>query len=123
MMTPAMSPSPPMVAPPTGVMPPSSPGGNGNHQVDEGPPDNKLIQPGRTRAATRAYRQAAMTARPPDHAQFNQPPQALPTCDASQLSQPSTYDEAMRSPYLANWSYAMEGEYGGLEEDGTFEDS
>ena len=52
-----------------------------------------------------------------------QPAPALPTCDASLLSEPSTYDEAMRSPYRANWSHAMEGEFGGLEEAGTFADT
>ena len=117
-----MSPAPPMVASPTGVMPSSSPGGNDNPQVDEGPPDNEVLQPGRTRAATRAYRQATATARLPDHTLFNQRTPALPTCDASQLSEPSTYEEAMRSPYRANWSHVMEGEIGGLEEAGTFED-
>ena len=33
----------------------------------------------------------------------------------------TTYDEAMRSPYHASWSYAMEGEVAGLEEAGTFD--
>ena len=112
-----------MVPPQTGVMPPSSPAGINNPQVDEGPPDNELLQPGRTRAATRVYRQATATARPPDHALFNRCTPALPTCDTSQLSEPSTYDEAMRSPYRANWSHAMEGEFGGLEEAETFEDA
>ena len=121
-MTPVMSPAPPMVPPQTGVMPPSSPA-EIDPQVYEGPPDNELLQPGRTRAATRVYRHATATARPPDHALFNQRTPALPTCDVGQLSEPLTYDEAMRSPYRANWSHATEGEFGGLEEAGTFEDA
>ena len=60
-------------------------------------------------------------ARPADHALFNQRPPnqptfALPTCDASQLSEPATYQEAMRSPFHANWSHAMEGKLAGHEE-------
>ena len=94
-----------------------------DRQVDEGSPDNELLQPGRNRAATRAYRQTTATARPPDHALFNQYTPALRTCDASQVSEPSKYDETMRSPFRANWSYAMEGEFGGLEEAGTSEDA
>ena len=112
-----------MVAPPTRVMPPSSPGGNDNPQVDEPPPDNELLQKGRTRAVTRAYRQTATTARPPNLEPFNQPSPALASCDARQLSQPSKYDEAMRSRYYANWSHAMEGGLSGLEEAWTFEDA
>ena len=116
-----------MVPPPPGVMSPSSPAGIDNPQVDEGPPDNELLQPWRTHAATRAYYQATATVRPQDHALFNQRPSkqltpALPTCDASQLSEPTTYDEAMRSPYHTNWSHAMKGEIAGLEEAGTFGD-
>ena len=121
-MTPVMSPVPPMVPPPPGVMPPSSPAGIDNPQVDEGRPDNEILQPGQTRAAPRAYR-ATASARLPDHALFNQRTPALPTCDASQLSKPSTYDEAMHSPYRANWSHAIEGEISGLEEAGTFKDT
>ena len=67
-------------------------------------------------------------ARPADHALFNQRPPnqptfALPTCDASQLSEPATYQEAMRSPFHANWSHAMEGEVAGLEGAGTLGDN
>ena len=54
-MTPVVSPAPPMVLSPPGVMSSSSPAGIENPQVDVGPPDNELLQPGRTRAATRAY--------------------------------------------------------------------
>ena len=109
-------------------MSPSSPAGIENPQVDEGPPDNELLQPGRTRAATRAFHQATATARPQDHALFNQRPSnqptpALPICDTSQLSGPTTYDESMRSPYHANWSHVMEGEISGIEEAGTFGDA
>ena len=122
-MTQLMSPVPPMVPPPLGVILPSSPAGIDDPQVDTPPPDNELLQPGRTRATTRACRQATATARPPDHALLNQCTPAFPTCDASQRSEPLTYDEVVRSPYRANWSHAMEGEFGGLEEAGSFEDA
>ena len=36
--------------------------GTDNHQVDEEPPNNELLQPGRTRARTTAYHQATATA-------------------------------------------------------------
>ena len=91
-VTPEMTPAPPEVPPPRGVMLPSSPPGVENPQAEdaEDPPDNELLQPGRTRARTRAYHQASTTARPADHAVFNQAPPkqpavALSTCDASQL--------------------------------------
>ena len=133
-MTPVMTPAPPMVPPPPGVMSPSSPPDR-NPQVDEGHPANELLQPGRTRARTRAYHQASTSApaadhapHSADHALYNQPPPnepapPLPTFDASELSEPTSYAEAMQSPYSANWSHAMEREVSGLEEAGTFEDA
>ena len=122
-MTPVMSPAPPMVPPPPGVMLPSSSPGTDNPQVDEGHLEKELSQPGRTRGRTRACHQASTAARSADHAIYNQPTPALPTCDASQLSGPAPYHEAMRSPYHANCSHAMEGEIGGLEEAGTSGDA
>ena len=122
-MTPVMSPAPLMVPPPPGVIQPSSPPGTDNPHVDHGPPDNELLQPGRTRARTRAYHQAPTTARSIDHAIYNQPTPVLPTCDASQLSEPATYHEAMRLPYHNNWSHAMKREVAGLEDVGTFGDA
>jgi len=130
-MPPVMTPAPPEMPPTPGVMSPSSPPGAENPQIedDEGPPDNELLQPGRTRARTRAYHQASTgTSQPADHALFNQrppnqPAPALPTCDAGQLSEPATYQEAMLSQYHANWSHAMETEIAGLEGAGTFGDA
>ena len=79
-MTPAMMPAPPEVAPPPEVVSSSSPPGAENPQVedDEGVPDIDLLQPGLTRARTRAYHQAFTTARPADHALFNQRPPNQP---------------------------------------------
>ena len=129
-MPPAITPAPQETPPPPGVMSPSSPPGAGNPQGedDEAPPDNELLQPGWTRARTWAYHQASTTARPTDHALINyrppnQPVPALPTCGAGQPSEPATYQEAMLSPYHANWSHAMEKEFAGLEEAGTFGDA
>ncbi|CAN0098402.1 unnamed protein product [Laminaria digitata] len=129
-MTPVESLTPPMVMSPPEVMSPSSPLGIDNPQVDEGPPDNELLKPGRTRARTKAYHQASTAARsaPADHALFNQrppnqPTPALPTCAAHELPEPTTYREAMQSPYHENLSYAMGREITGLEEAGTFEDA
>ncbi|CAN0469943.1 unnamed protein product, partial [Laminaria digitata] len=64
---PVMTPAPPMVPPPPGVMSPSSPLDR-NLLVDEGHPANELLQPGRTRARTRAYHQASTSAHTADHA-------------------------------------------------------
>ena len=54
-VTPVLATVPPEMTP---VMSPSSPPGTDNPQVDEPPPDNELLQPGRTRARTRVYHQA-----------------------------------------------------------------
>ena len=92
LLTPAMTPAPRMVAPPPGVMSPSSPPGTENPQIDEGPPDNELVQPGRTRARTRAHHKATTGAGPADHALHNQrPPNSplpLPTCHAASFRSP-----------------------------------
>ena len=53
-----------------------------------------------------------------DHALFSQPTPALPTCYASQFSEPTTYQETMHSPYHAIWSHAMEREIAGYEDAG-----
>ena len=87
-----------------------------------GPPGQQYPSTGADTSGNEGV-QATDTARPPDHALFNQHTSALPTCDASQLSEPSTYDEAMRSPYRANWSHAIKREISGLEEAGTLEDT
>ena len=79
-------------------------------------------------ARTRAYHQATATAWRADDAPFNQRPPnhvtpALLNCDASKQSEPTTYQEAMRLPYHAKWSHAMEREVAGLEEAGAFGDT
>ena len=125
-MTPAPSivPLPPGGMPPPSILPPSPPPpGTENLQVDEDPPDNELLQPGRTRWRTRANHPATTAARSADHALLNQrrPNQrtpVLPTCKASELSEPATYHEA----YCAHWSHAMERKTTGLEV-GIFEDA
>ena len=114
-VTPVMPPSTPMVPSPPGVMSPSSPPGTDNPQVDEPSADNELLQPGRTRVRTRAYHQPTATALPADDEIFNQrppnqPTPVLPTCDASQFSEPTTYQEAMRSPYHASPMLYGEGD-------------
>ena len=116
--------------PPHGVMSPSSPPGTDNPQVedDKALPKNEILPPGRTRARTRAYHQASTMSRPADHALFNQRPPnqhapVLPTCHAGQLSEPATYQEALLSPYHANWSHAMEKDITGLKGAGTFGDA
>ncbi|CAM9756673.1 unnamed protein product [Laminaria digitata] len=84
-----------------------------------------------TEAATgtdTAYHQASTAPHSADHALYNQPPPnepapPLPTFDTSELSEPTSYAEAMQSPYSANWSHAMEREVSGLEEAGTFGDA
>ena len=90
LLTPAMTPAPRMVAPPPGVMSPSSPPGTENPQIDEGPPDNELVQPGRTCAKTRAHHKATAGAGPADHALYNQCPSPLPlpTCHAASFRSP-----------------------------------
>ena len=115
---------------PPGVTLPSSPPGAENPQIedDEGPPDNKFLQPGWTRARTRAYHQASNTTQPADHALFNQRPPnqpvpALQTCETRQLLESATNQEAMLSPYPANLSHEMEKEIAGLDEAGTFGDA
>ena len=78
MMTPIMTPAPPMVAPPPGVMLPSCPPGTEKTQIDESPPDNELLQPGRTRGRTRTYHKAVTAARSADHAFYIQRPPNSP---------------------------------------------
>ena len=116
-MTPVLTPAPPMMPPP-GMMSPSMPPGTENPQADEGPLDNELLQPERTRARTRAYHQATTAAGPADHALFNKrlpnSPPPLPTCHASELSESATYQEAMDSAYKANWLYSIDQELSGL---------
>ena len=106
-MTPVMTSVPPMSAPPPVAMSPSSPPGIEKHQIDESSPDSEPYQPERTRARMRAYLKATTAAGPADHALYNQrPPKSplpMPTCHASERSEPATYQEAMGSEYSANW--------------------
>ena len=111
--------APPMVAPPPGVMSPSSPPVTKTPQIDDSPPDNELLQPGRTRVKTRAYHKATTVAGPADHALYNQhPPNSappLPTCHASERSGPTTYQEAMDSENSASWVGVATQELFGLQ--------
>ena len=117
-----------MIPPPSTLQPPPPPPGTENPQVDKGPPDNELLQPGRMRSRTRACHLTITTAGPSDHALFkqrppNKPISALPTCNESELSKPPTYPEAIRSEYRANWTHATVREISGLEEARTFGDT
>ena len=113
-----------LMPPPPGVMSPSSPPGTENPRADEGPLDNEFLQPGQTRARTRTYHQATATAGPADHALSNQHPPnsrpSLPTCHASELSEPATYQEGTGLEYSTNWSYAIDQELSGFQWAGTF---
>ena len=104
-MTPVMTSAPPMVAPPPGAMSPSSPPGTENPQIDESRLDSEFLQPGRTRARTKAYHKATTAAEPAEHALYNQrPPNSpppLPACHARELSELATYQGAMDSEYSA----------------------
>ena len=77
---------------------------------DEGVPSGDLYG---TASSRRTFQQSSP----------NQPIPALPICDASQCSEPTTYQKEMRSPYHASWYHAMEREITRHEEAGTFGDT
>lgn len=130
-----MTPPPPILTLAPGVMSPSSRPETENPQVDDGLPDNQLLQQRRTRSRTRTYHSASTSAPSADtphsadhalcHHQLppDDPATSLLTFDASELEEHATYLEAMQSPYSANWSHDMEREVFELEEAGTFGDA
>ena len=111
-MTPVMTPTAPMVAPPAGVVSLLSPTETKKTLIEEAFPDNELRRPGRTRVRTSAYRKVTAATAPGDHTLHNQGPSnsppPIPNCHASELSAPAPWKEAMGSAYNANWLYLLD---------------
>ena len=102
------------------------------HREAAADPGGGDVQLGRTRGETARHREAAghgllslMAVRESiDHVLFHQAPphdnRPLPTRPASELSTPNSYAEACADEYSTIWRQAMDKEYRGLADAGTF---
>ena len=102
------------------------------HREAAADPDGGDVQLGRTRGETARHREAEghgllslMAAREGiGHILFHQAPPhdnpPLPTRPASELSTPNSYAEACADEYSTIWRQAMDKEYRGLADAGTF---